>query len=690
MTSNRITVGIDIIKSSGESLKDYIYAVAIVKNGNIVKVDEASLSKLIRILWEHRPAVLATDNIYELGGSSRNIVKVLKLLPPDLEIVQVTLDENKFTSVNELISKAGISVDQLHKLDPTKTAIVIALLAERGFGKRLELYEKKVKIIVSKGRGGFAGGSRSDKYQRNMRAAVARVVKKIKEELDRRGIDYDLTIRRSMGGIDRAVFTVYVDREKLYGVISKLRGYDVKVIIKPVVSSKFIKLSRHTESKRYLIVGYDPGIESGLAVIDLDSRPIFITSGKELDRSEVLSIISRLGIAIIIATDKSPVPDVVKKLAATLNAQLYVPPHSLSTAEKELIVKDYIKRYGITIRNSHERDALAAALKAYKSFEQKMNKLQERIALMGLKVSNLQEYKLKLIKNEPLSKIIEDIITYNIERESRSKSGEVKHEVLKELISEALSKRDELKDKERKIKQLSERISELEKENSFLKGRIKELESRLRDYEYKLNITVTELSKDILRDRKVNELIHRLNNLVKYVEELRSENERLKESLLKIRNLLQDISCGKVRIIKVFKLSDINRFSKITDEVIYVNISGNMTCGDFDENIVNKLRSIKIGILIPQGLDELAKCLRDHYLVPVNTVNNVFAIYDDIILIDSKDVEELIKVKRYVNELELRRRKEKELTEEKLESIIESYRASRSKELKFQELSDNE
>ena len=51
---------------------------------------------------------------------------------------------------------------------------------------------------------------------------------------------------------------------------------------------------------------------------------------------------------------------------------------------------------------------------------------------------------------------------------------------------------------------------------------------------------------------------------------------------------------------------------------------------------------------------------------------------------------ELIKVKRYVNELELRRRKEKELTEEKLESIIESYRASRSKELKFQELSDNE
>ena len=680
MSSNKATIGVDIIKSGGESLKDYVYAIAIVKDGNVVKVDETSLSKLIRILWEYRPAILATDNIYELGGSSRNMVKVLKLLPPDLDIVQVTLDESRFASVNELISKAGISIDQLHKLNPMRTAIALALLASKGFGRKLELYEKKVKIIVSKGRGGFAGGSRSDKYQRNMRAAVARVVKKIKEELDKHGIDYDLTIRRSMGGIDRAVFTVYVNREKLYGVISRLRGYDVKVIIKPVINSKFIKLSKSTESKRYLIVGYDPGIESGLAIIDLDSRPVFITSGKELDRSEVLSIISRFGIATIIATDKTPVPDVVKKLAAALNAQLYIPPHSLSTAEKELIVKDYVQKYGITIRNSHERDALAAALKAYKSFEQKMNKLQERITLMGLKVRNLQEYKLKLIKNEPLSKIIEDIIMYNIERESRGKSSEVRHEVLKELISEALSKRDEVRDKERKIKQLSEKINELEKENVFLRERIRELESKLRDYEYKLNITVSELSKDVFRDRKINELIHRLNNLAKYVEELRNENEKLKESLLKVHNLLHDISCGKVRIVKIVRLSDISKLKEITDDVIYVDLPKGISCNNIDTDIINKLKSVKTGVLISQGLNDLAECLREHYLLPIKTVSNVHGTYRDIILVSNEDIKELVKIKKYIQELELKKRKEQELTEEKLESIIESYRASRFKE----------
>ncbi len=683
MTSKRTVVGIDIIRSGGGSLSDYVYALAIVRDGSIEKVEEVSLSRLIRILWDLRPKILALDNIYELGGSSRNVIKVLKLLPPDIDVVQVTLENGKFVGIHELINKVRISTESSlvkHKLDPFKTAIALALLADKGIGTKLQLYEKKVKIIVSKGRSGYAGGSRSDKYQRNMRAAVARVVKKIKEQLDKKGLDYDLMIRRSMGGIERALFIVYADRKDLYGIISNIKGHDVKVKLKPVISSKFISLSRKGELKRYLIVGYDPGMESGLAILDLNSRPILITSGRELDRSEIISVISNLGIAAIVATDKNPPPDMVKKLASTLKAQLYTPPHSLSTAEKELIVKEFCEKFKVSINNTHERDALAAAIKAYRVFEQKMKKLQERIELMGLKVSNIQEYKVRLIRNEPLSKIIEDIIASYIERGSKRRS-EVRYEVIRELISETMSKQHELRDKEKKIRSLNEKIELLEKENAALRNKIKDLESKLKDYEYKINVMLSELSKDVFKDRKVSELAHRLNNLIRYADELKRENERLKDFITKFMDILRMIKNGELVLVKVIKLNALRTVHERVDEVIYLDVPQTLGCTDLDEDLINHLKNIKIGVLLPQGLNDLANCLKMRYLIPVKQLDEKPVIKgDEVIVVPSDEIKKLSDVIKEVEELKRKEVEKKALTEEKLEKLIETYRLSRMRE----------
>lgn len=75
----------------------------------------------------------------------------------------------------------------------------------------------------------------------------------------------------------------------------------------------------------------------------------------------------------------------------------------MSTAEKEVAVSEFIKRHpSIDVKNTHERDALAAALKAYGEFQEKLDKLSYKLREMGFYDVNLQKYKVKVLMNEDL------------------------------------------------------------------------------------------------------------------------------------------------------------------------------------------------------------------------------------------------------------------------------------------------
>ncbi|MEM4823759.1 MAG: DUF460 domain-containing protein, partial [Zestosphaera sp.] len=401
MNSEKI-VGIDIVRS-GSDLSQFRYAMAFLEGGVLKAVKEVSFGGLIRELWDIRPEILATDNVLELGGSKRDLLKVIKMLPPGLTLVQVNVESGKLVKVQYLAEETGLTSDK-SKLDPFKTALVIAYLAKEGYGSKLRVFENKVKIYVYPGRSGVAGGSRTEKYVRSLRALVTRHVRKIKEVLDKNNIDYDLTVRRSDGGIEKALFTVYTSREKLYGLIKQVKGKDVVVRIRPVLSKSFLNdivESGKSDEKRYLIVGYDPGVSVGLAVLDLDMNLVYVTSGRELDRGDIHNLLIKLGRPALVATDKNPPPEMCRKLAASLGALLYVPQKSLSTADKEMSVAEFIKQHPtIDIKNSHERDALAAALKAYREFQEKLEKLSCRLREMGFYDINLQKYKVKVLTNE--------------------------------------------------------------------------------------------------------------------------------------------------------------------------------------------------------------------------------------------------------------------------------------------------
>ncbi len=678
----KAVIGVDIIRSGGTDLNQYYYAIAILQEGNIKKTEEGKLSHLIRLLWEYRPALLAVDNIYELGGTKENLRKVLKFIPPETEIVQVTLDESRFQSVKEIAYKAGLSIEK-GKLNPFRTAIFLAILASEGYGTKLSLFEKRVKIIVTKGRSGYAGGSRSDKYQRSMRAAVMQMVKKIKEELDKRRIDYDLTIRRSKGGVERALFVVYADRKDLTGIVRNIRGYDVVVRIKPVINTRFLKLIESSKPERkYLIVGYDPGIVAGLAAIDLDMNPILIVSGRELDRGTAVSLLTDVGIPVVVATDKNPPPDMVKKLAAMLNAQLFTPPKSLSTGEKESLVNEYAKKFDLEVRNTHERDALAAALKAYSIFREKIEKLNAKVRSIGIKVKNLQKYKIKLLNNEPLENIIEDMINDVL---SSSRRDEASAKAATTLLIK--NKQLEQSSLEERIKELESKIEHLTAEREKLKQRIKELEQEYNYLKSELNIMSTELSREVLRERKVSELIQRLKNVNSYAIKLENELNSLKENLHNTIQLIEKLFRGEYILVRRVSLNLVSiRESEESlgktrkGEIIFLDITEadqGILAANFRE-FVNFCINMNLKVVLPENdvSARVADNLISKHYVPAITIQKFMRIGERLILIPRGVTSQLNRMSKELSKL--REESTPKLTEEVLEKLISEYREERT------------
>lgn len=115
---------------------------------------------------------------------------------------------------------------------------------------------------------------------------------------------------------------------------------------------------------RYVICGVDIGRNSALAIIDLNRNLIKLKSFKDSGLSNLIKEIDESGEALIIATDVNPIPRKIKKLAAALQCNIFYPSERLTINQKIKITRELSNE----IKNIHERDALAAAIKAYKRY----------------------------------------------------------------------------------------------------------------------------------------------------------------------------------------------------------------------------------------------------------------------------------------------------------------------------------
>jgi len=318
------------------------------------------------------------------------------------------------------------------------------------------------------------------------------------------------------------------------------------------------KLSKEkSRLKTKLIVGIDPGITCGIAILSIDAKPILIESIKGISKHELIKKISKHGKAILIASDVVPVPDFVKKIASTLNSTLFSPEKSLESYEKQTIVDKYLKYHKIEIKDHHSRDALAAAIKAYQHYKSKFDQIEALIKKNKLKIPS-DEIKLLLIKGKSIKKAIKAF-----EMEIEKSKGEAFQKISSKKLFSLKKKRGQ----ERSI--LLEKIEELKVQNEELKKQIKALKEKIKELNEELNKEREKYKEELWKDKvyqiqriEIETLRNRLSKALeeceKYKEELnlrKKLQEKSKEEFIKLKPIE---SFTKDGIEKASKLYGIN------------------------------------------------------------------------------------------------------------------------------------
>ncbi len=532
-------MGIDV--EPGCKYGPLCFSVALLENGKLVnKYERVPLYRLIRLVWEYRPRILAVDNILELARNKRELAHILSLMPSDTIIVQATrLPDGRFVELRKLAHLAGLNPGS-GKLSPSRTAYLVALLAEMGYGTPIRYVEEKTKIIVARSRKLKHGGMSARRYQRRVRTAILRAAKDIKKALDRSGLDYDLMFRKSGGGLDSAVFIVYAPRNHVSKVVRPHEDTDIRIEIESVYRSEIefvdtIEYYGSTRSKPFIIVGVDPGVSTGIAAVDLNGKPVFAVSRRGLDRGEVIAIIRQYGIPILIATDVTPAPDFVRKLASSLRVPIYEPPTSLSVEEKRIILDEYMSKYPDLHRvvDSHVRDALAAAVKALHMYEGKMRQIESYVSRIGLDI-DIEKVKADVIRGATIAEAVENAI----------------NELLAENytlpdIDDGKSRNDTDSVSQQNTQLLTE-IELLRAENRVLKKKLAELEDTVRALEIDLKIMTTSLKEEVERDREIAMLRERTLSLQDELERLRNRLRSAEENVEKLTSFVFEIAKGHI------------------------------------------------------------------------------------------------------------------------------------------------
>lgn len=672
MTSSErelVSMGIDLYKGSPASKLKATYAISIVRNGGVVyEASDIPLAKVIRLALEYKPDYIVLDNLYELARSKRELVKILSLFPYKSQILLATFDmATGYRDLREVAAEHGL-LDIKRKPDPQTTARILAMLGQKGIGQAIRVWEERAKIIVSKGRSGRAGGSSEDRYLRSLRAAVLRYVRKIKEALDRERIPYQLSYRKSEGGLDRAVFIVDAPRERLAGIVRSKRGRYVTVRVKPIARTK-IMVSEDVEKRlKPVIVGVDPGAAYGIAVMDLDGRVIATETIKGGDVYQAISSIIKYGTPVLVASDKKPIPDAVRRVAAAFNAKLYEPGYVVSDSEKSSLVAFT----GHHVGSIHERDALAACLLAYKEYSRKFEQVERILESLEIKIPSYR-VKAEIIRGSTIASAIESAIEDLLLEMEEDLSREIG--VIQRIVRGVI-------EEESRARKLEARISALLSERQSLIDRARELEAELRRVVNEYEEFKKRVRLEIERDRLASSLMERLRICQESYRSLEEGFEELKRDLEKLKRIVLEYEeRGYKKMPRIYQpidspdIEDIERRGGLEDMIymIYVDDFSNMGRGDI-EYLRERLK--RVIVVTPQCGVKYIGDRSSHVVCVEMPRENVIAISSRYVLIDRESLE---KIKDQYRSIYESIPTPMGISEEDLERLIQEYRSSKAR-----------
>ena len=174
--------GVDV--QSGDVRGDAPSYALVVLDDDGIERDVVTGRKLRRRIESDAPAIVATDNMYELAADKDALIHFLGDLPHGTRLVQVTGDEQP-EPLSRVAKRHGVPYGK----DPMQEAEAAARLAAANVGHEVTAFEDTTTVKVSRGRSTGKGGWSEDRHTRRMHGAVKRRAREIESTLDTRSTD---------------------------------------------------------------------------------------------------------------------------------------------------------------------------------------------------------------------------------------------------------------------------------------------------------------------------------------------------------------------------------------------------------------------------------------------------------------------------------------------------------------------
>ena len=583
--------GIDIVRGSVRSRsRRPMYALVRMDGQEITGESEVSMFRLFRLLAEERPDILAVDSLQEISTDQHELFAFLQRLPPQTRLVQVTGGERKET-LSKVAARFNIS---FNRFDPFAEARTTAQVASLGAGAEVIAFENESEVVVSRHRSPGKGGWSQNRYVRKIHGAVQAKGREIEMELAASGLRYEKKETRAFGGSSRVVFRVFAVRSQI--PVPTYRGADVQVRIsgKRLERIRFRPLSGRP---RYLIVGIDPGTTTATAALDLDGNLLHLASSRQMNMGDVIESLYRVGKPLIVASDVQAMPYSVEKIRRAFSAIPYTPKQDVSVETKVELTAPY------EYANDHERDALSAALDAYRQYRHKFQNLLKRIP----PGHDLDEVRARVIRGQSLDQVL---------GEMRVEAPPAQQETPPRPVDEKHDERVRILDG--MVKRLRTYIAELEEAGKGRDYEIHRLQTRLRRKETvreselakeaevaKRDTMIASLKKRLHREERRSRNLARRISRIKQFAELSLEGEvfpvKVMESLTKegIRSLIDDIGIEAGDVVFVSRTAGWGRsvIRELAGAGVRAVITGAATLAESDPRLLPEFREAGIPLL---------------------------------------------------------------------------------------------
>ncbi|WP_226482100.1 DUF460 domain-containing protein [Natrinema amylolyticum] len=615
-----VVFGVDI--QSGDVRGDApSYALA-VYDGDDVTRDVVTHRKLRRLIDDEEPAIVATDNMYELAADKDQLIHFLGSLPAGTTLVQVTGAEQP-----EPLSRVANRHNVPYGKDPMQEAEAAARLAAHNVGHEVSAFTDTTEVKVARGRSTGSGGWSEDRYTRRIHGSVRKRAREVESELEAANLEYEREVREAYGGFANAIFTVQARPSDI--PVSRNRSGDVRVEIERERRDG-IEFEPLVKRRDHVLVGIDPGTTTAVAIVGLEGEVLDVWSSRTSDTADVIEWIVERGRPIVVAADVTPMPETVEKFRRSFDAAGWTPESDLPVDEKQHRTRDH------PYDDDHQRDAMAAALYALDAHADQFERIADKLP-PGI---DRGEVTARVVADE---ESVEAVLTELNDDESGDDEESTEHEPR------------ELSEEEKRIKDLERQVERLQSHVERLEGRVEDRDDRIDELETELGVARREERKEVRRDREVSRLERKANRLERERDEAREEVETLEKKVDRMKALwkldhsnFSDVSAEKeglvpVKVVEKFTKGAIReadeQYGIASGDVVYIRDAsgaGRSTAellAEFDPRVI-----LKDG-----GLSQIADEILFESEIPVGPADDVaMQEVDELAVAREDDVEAAI------------------------------------------------